>query len=73
MNTDQRSWLFPFIFSNEQAYVLEFAPLTIRIFRDRALLTGEGDGTELLTNGTFAADLASWSEVNTGTGGTASS
>ena len=71
MNTDQRSWLFPFIFSNEQAYVLEFAPLTIRIFRDRALLTGEGDGTELLTNGTFAADLASWSEVNTGTGGTA--
>lgn len=67
---EQRSWLFPFIFSNEQAYVLELAPFVMHFFRNRALVLGDGDGTELVTNGTFTSDLSGWTVTNTGTGST---
>ena len=67
---EARSWLYPFIFSNEQAYVLEFAPLVLRAFRDRQPVYGGGDGVELVTNGAFATDLSGWTEANTGAGNT---
>ena len=70
INQDARSWLYPFTFSNEQAYVLEFAPFTLRAFRDRQPVYSGGDGVELADNGDFATDLSGWTEVNTGTGGT---
>lgn len=67
---EQRSWLYKFVFSNEQAYVIEMAPFVMRFFRNRAPVLGDGDGTELVSNGTFATDLAGWTVTNTGTGTT---
>jgi hypothetical protein len=60
--------LQPFIFSQTQAYILEMQQGTIRFFRNRALILGEGTGAELVTNGGFATDLAGWTITVVGTG-----
>src|SRR3990167_11470939 len=52
--------LVPFVFSVQQAYALEFQATTIRIFQDRAVLLGQGDGSELVTNETFATTINDW-------------
>lgn len=66
--------LQPFIFSQDQAYILEFqgglagGNGTIRVYRNRAIIEGQGDGVELITNGAFPADISGWTATVTGTG-----
>ena len=52
--------LVEFIFNTNEAYVLEFGSKYIRFYRNRQQLLGNGSGPELVTNGTFNADLSGW-------------
>lgn len=52
--------LIPFTFNTQEAYVIEVGHKYMRFFRNRAQLMGTGVGAELVTNGSFAFDLASW-------------
>jgi len=64
-----KSYLYPFQYSNEQTYVLEFTETSIRFFKDSGqILQGRG-----ITNGTFTSDLSGWTERNSGTGDVAQS
>lgn len=69
-DTSKLAVLVPFVFSIDQAYALEFQAGTIRFYQNRAILLGQGDGSEKVTNGTFPANLAGWTITNTGTGTT---
>jgi hypothetical protein len=42
-DSTQRTYLVPFIFNQQQAYVLEMSPGHLRIYKDRALLLNEAD------------------------------
>jgi len=59
--------LIPFIWSEEQAYIIEIGDQYMRFFYDQGYLEGP-DGIELVTNGSFANDT-SWTK---GTGWTIS-
>lgn len=52
--------LIPFEFSTEQAYMLEFSPSVIRVYKNRALVT---DAVDLVSNGTFDTDLTDWDSI----------
>lgn len=56
--------LIPFTAGTEQAYVMEVGEGYIRFFRDGGILLS----TAAVANGTFATDLASWTDGDTGTG-----
>lgn len=59
-----KSYLYPFQYSNEQTYILEFTTNAIRFFKDSGqILQGRG-----ITNGTFTSDLSGWTTRNSGTG-----
>jgi hypothetical protein len=53
--------LIPFEFSVEQAYMLEFGPQTIRIFKDYVPVTG---APQLISNGDFDTDITDWDEIS---------
>lgn len=55
----RRSLLVPFIFSNVQAYNLEFGHQYIRVFKDRGQVVGN-TGPELVVNGTFDSNVSGW-------------
>ena len=59
--------LIPFRFSEIQNYILEFGDVYIRFFMDSGQIV-EGDTVELVTNGAFAAGIADWDDLSTGTG-----
>jgi hypothetical protein len=54
------TFLKPFIFNTQEAYMLEFGPKYIRFYRNRQQLLGSGSGAELVTNGGFNSDLSGW-------------
>lgn len=56
--------LIDFEYANSDAYVLEFGAGYIRFFRDGAQVLS----TTEVTNGDFASDLSSWTDLDTGTG-----
>jgi hypothetical protein len=61
--------LVPFEFSEEQNYVLEFGHNYIRVIKDGVeVWTGASEGANLITNGTFAANITSWTNKSTGNG-----
>jgi hypothetical protein len=63
------SYLYPFKYSDEQTYILEFSNNIIRFFKDSGqILQGRG-----ITNGTFTTDLSGWTTRNSGTGAVAQS
>ena len=59
--------LIPFRFSELQNYMLEFGDEYIRFFMNSGQIV-VGDTVELVTNGTFAANIANWTDLSTGTG-----
>jgi hypothetical protein len=59
--------LIPFRFSEEQNYMLEFGDEYIRFFMDSGQIV-VGDTVELVTNGTFDADIDDWDDLSTGMG-----
>lgn len=61
--------LIPFEFSVEQAYMLEFGPQTIRIFKDYVPVTG---APELISNGDFDTDISDWGTISGFVGWTSS-
>jgi hypothetical protein len=54
-NSTKATRIIPFIFNEEQAYILEIGDQYIRFFYDQGQLLS-GSGSELVTNGTFEAD-----------------
>lgn len=66
-DSDQVTTLVPFIFSQDQAYILELSNGIMRIYRNRRLLKTTGDGTEKVTNGGFTGGTG-WTSTVTGTG-----
>ena len=52
--------LVKFVFSPQEAYVLEFGPKYIRFFRNRAQIFGTPTGPEVVTNGGFGSGLTGW-------------
>ena len=56
-----------FEFSVQQAYGLEFGGGYIRVLMDRAALV-VADTTAAVANGDFAADIASWDDLSSGSG-----
>lgn len=70
-DSEKRCKLLPFVFSQTQAYVLEFQggdPGTLRFYRNRELIYGDPVGPNLVTNGDFATDLSSWTLSTSGSG-----
>lgn len=59
--------LYPFEFSTTQAYILEAGNKYLRIFRNQAQLTASNIGATI-TNGTFTAGIAGWTDQSNGTG-----
>ena len=59
-----------FKFTATLHYILEYGALAFRFYRDQAQILA-ADITGAITNGTFATDLASWTDLDTG--GTAAS
>lgn len=59
--------LIEFEFSTTQAYVLEFGDQYIRFYRNNGQVVTT-TGSELVTNGTFGSDIASWTDSSVGTG-----
>jgi hypothetical protein len=55
----QITYLIPFIFSREQAYVLELSPFTMRFYRNRALLKDDNHVPILVRTPWTGADLLS--------------
>lgn len=53
--------LITFKFSTEQAYVIELGDSYMRFYRDRGRIV---DGTDLITNGDFASDIADWDDIS---------
>lgn len=62
--------IFPFTYSTEQAYILEFGHQYLRVYKGRGAVL---DTTNLVTNGTFTTDLTGWTDISTGTGSAAQS
>jgi len=62
-----RPWLIPFIFSTEQAYMLELGESTLRFFRNQAAISA-ADVTAAITNGAFTSDVTGWTDNSNGTG-----
>ena len=56
-----------FQFSVTQAYVLEMGNANMRFFRHQGIISA-ATTTAAVTNGTFAANIASWDDRSTGTG-----
>ena len=60
--------LVAFNFSTIQAYILEFGPLYIRVYKDgEQIVTGATEGSDLITHGAFDA-LTDWDDKDSGTG-----
>ena len=59
--------LIPFRFSELQNYMLLFGDENIQFFMNSGQIV-VGDTDELVTNGTFAADIDDWDDISTGTG-----
>ena len=63
-NASETVKLIPFEFSTIQAYILEFGRQYMRVFKDQGqVITG---GAEKVTNGTFDADVSSWTGIGSG-------
>lgn len=58
------SRLIPFKYNTTQAYMLEFANGKIRFFKNRGVILSSA----VLVNGVFAASLAGWDNLSSGTG-----
>jgi hypothetical protein len=60
-------WLIPFVFSTLQAYILELGASTVRFFKDQGQISAAATDA-VIVNGTFDADITSWTDRSTGTG-----
>lgn len=49
-----------FVFNTNDAMVLELGPAYMRFYKNREQVLGTATGSELVVNGGFAVDLASW-------------
>lgn len=65
--SDKKARLIPFQYSALQNYMNEFGSQYIRFFMDCGQVM-VGSGSNLVTNGTFDSDIASWVDLSTGTG-----
>lgn len=61
--SDKDCHLVEFVYSDQQAYTLEFGDQYVRFFTQGGVLL---DVTNFVTNGTFDADTASWTDASTG-------
>ena len=59
-----------FIFSTNQAYILEFGDEYVRFYKDQGQITA-GKTDAAVTNGTFDSDISSWSSISSGGGSVA--
>jgi len=59
--------LIPFVYSATQAYILEVGDLYFRFFMDGYRI-GEATGATLVTNGTFPAGIAGWTNLSVAPG-----
>lgn len=59
------SRLIPFVFSQNDAYMLEFGANYMRVYRDQARTDAEDVGSTI-TNGDFASDISGWTDQSTG-------
>ena len=64
-DSQQRGRLIPFEFSTEQAYVVEAGDAYFRFFRNQGRIAVPGTVASI-TNGTFDADIAGWTDLSTG-------
>lgn len=62
-----RPWLLPFVFSTEQAYVLEMGDQAVRFYRNQGQIVAPNTDA-VITNGTFDADVSGWTDDSAGTG-----
>ncbi|WP_435310643.1 hypothetical protein [Primorskyibacter sedentarius] len=62
---NQRIGLYPFVFNDEQAYILEFGDFYMRIYRNGGQFT---DPTEQVSNGAFPVGISGWTDLSSGTG-----
>src|SRR5688572_11923089 len=64
--------MIPFIYSDEQAYMLEVGDRAdagyMRFYRNGAQILGTPTGPELISNGEFTTNLDGWSTSTSGTG-----
>lgn len=60
----KKSRLIPFKYSNQQAYMLEFANNSLRFYKDQGIIL-QSRG---ITNGTFASGITGWTNNSSGTG-----
>lgn len=67
-NSAVRSRLRSFIYSTEQAYMLEYSANAIRFQKDQGQIVSE-DTDAQITNGTFGNDISGWTDLSTGTTG----
>ncbi|MGF1456574.1 MAG: hypothetical protein ACFB6R_14500 [Alphaproteobacteria bacterium] len=63
---DVKARVIPFVFDRTTAYALAFGDRTVRFFRNQAPLMVP-DNTATVTNGTFDAGIAGWTDLSTGT------
>lgn len=63
----KKSILLPFRFNKVQAYQIEFGDQHLRFYKDNGQIFTT-PGADLVTNGAFAANIASWTDNSTGTG-----
>lgn len=59
--------LIPFVYSTTQAYMLEFGEQTLRFYKDQAKIS-VADTVAAITNGTFPAGIADWTDNSSGAG-----
>ena len=64
---DMQVLLLPFTFSDEQSYMIEVGISYFRIYRNQGRIEVPTT-TAMITNGTFAVDLAGWTDRSDGTG-----
>lgn len=64
---DRKTILIPFVFNADQAYMIEVGHLYVRFIKGLTQLNTL-TGSELVTNGTFNTDIASWTDASVAPG-----
>lgn len=64
-NSTENSRLIPFVFGNDEAYIMEVGKQYIRFWTEAGQVLG---GTEEVVNGTFDSGITSWTDASTGSG-----
>lgn len=66
-DSEKETILIPFQFAELQNYIIEAGDIYFRFFMDCGQII-TGGGVELITNGTFPANIVGWTDLSEGTG-----